>query len=318
MNNVNSHVISIEDSKQTDISDALLESYLNRFINRLDTWFKQDENGHYRLVKPEHKDYEIVSKNLIRRHLEGKITCAWPSTSPTGMCRWIAWDSDKQDSDLAQIEGLLNTLGLNPLREGLRPGRDGHLWLLLQQPIPAVSARYFDDWIKSTLRIPQGNKSVEFFPKQDNAKIGNGLRGPLGTNLKPEAKKAVGWFEGQPKDLITQLEWLSDLNLDNGTKIVALAEEIRRAKQLEFKPVKLSNTSSGSKGFYIHEFIKAKRRVGDEWVTQCPVCKEEGHDRAQDNLHILNDDSFICMYQEPGKTHNRQAIIRAFHIQNNT
>ena len=110
-----------------------------------------------------------------------------------------------------------------------------------------------------------------------------------------------GWFDGPEQDVAIQLEWFVEQPLNESAKLLRLVEEIEKQTQPEFKTVRLSN---GSHSFDIWEHVSVRncRRVGSEYVTQCPVCASEGHDRKRDNLHILDDDSFICMFFEPGRT----------------
>lgn len=48
--------------------------------------------------------------------------------------------------------------------------------------------------------------------------------------------------------------------------------------------------------FVILNHIAAKRRVGRNWVAQCPSCAAAGRDRSKDNLSISVEEpwKYIC------------------------
>ena len=48
--------------------------------------------------------------------------------------------------------------------------------------------------------------------------------------------------------------------------------------------------------FRILDHIEARRRVGRNWVTQCPSCAAAGRDRSKDNLAISVEEprKYLC------------------------
>src|ERR1700679_2479349 len=132
-----------------EIDDHLIDFYISRFINRQDVWFKQwvgrDGHGSYASQDPGMDThggrfpYEPVTAQLIRRHFAGELTCAWPALDEQKCCKWLCFDSDVDDGALDRLEQFLRSSEVNarPIREGRRPGRDGHLWLFFDHPVPA-------------------------------------------------------------------------------------------------------------------------------------------------------------------------------------
>jgi len=48
--------------------------------------------------------------------------------------------------------------------------------------------------------------------------------------------------------------------------------------------------------FVILDHIEARRRIGRNWVAQCPSCAAAGRDRSKDNLAISVEEpwKYIC------------------------
>ena len=51
-----------------------------------------------------------------------------------------------------------------------------------------------------------------------------------------------------------------------------------------------------TRGFVILDHIETRRRIGRNWVTQCPSCAAAGRDRSKDNLAISVEEpwKYIC------------------------
>jgi hypothetical protein len=180
--------------------------------------------------------------------------------------------------------------------------------MFLDKPTSAQALRTFHSWVCNQIGI--SIKTIEFFPKQDKAEIGSQVRVPLGINLKPEAHRARGWFDGPEREVQTQLAWFINQPLNESSKLLELVAEIEKHREPEFTIIRRSDRCSD---FSIWDHVQKHhcRKVGSEHVMQCPVCSQEGHDRHKDNLHILADDNFLCMYSQPGITHSRKQIIQA-------
>jgi len=298
--------------------DGLITIYISRFVNRRDIWGKQyityDGLCQYACQKPDMDSkggkylYEPLTPGLIKRHLQGEITCALAAIDENYCSKWLCFDSDLADGSLDKLEAALKSWGVHVIREGRRPGRDGHLWVLFDQPIKANLLVSLSD----TMMRLAGVDYIERFPKSF---IGlSQVRAPLGINLKPEAKNARGWFEGVEQNIIAQLEWLAVQPLNRAEDAIREAE---RFKNLVSKPIRSLSLCNQYKSIYRHPAINILdyvdyRQSGGEFVAQCPLCAGAGHDRHRDNLRIKPDGSiFCCVYGGPGQVHKAPDIIKS-------
>lgn len=307
--------------------DELVAVYKNRFINRDDIWFKQyidyrDGCAKYAKQGPDMDPnggwfrYEPVSPRLLRRHFKGRITCAWPAIDSKYCSKWLCFDSDTDDGDLDKLEQALNSWGVHTIREGRRPGRDGHLWVLFDKPVSAELLIILGNAMIRLAAVRPATKDyphgIELFPK--SATGFSQVRGPLGVNLKPEAKGAYGLFDGVKHNVKAQLEWLATQTLNQAQDAVREAEKHRqKPKPNKTKPCrKRRYRVNGFTPVNILDYV-SYRRVGNSLIAQCPVCAGEGHDEHKDNLHITLDGNKLCCWfgGEPGKIHMRQDIINA-------
>jgi len=299
-----------------EIDDHLIDVYISRFINRTDEWFRQwfSDDGSRGGYAREHsgKDtkggrypYEPVTAQLIRRHFAGDVTGGWPAIDDQKCSRWLCFDSDVDDGQLDKLESCLREWLAHPLREGRRPGRDGHLWLFFDQPVKASQLITLGD----AMMKEAGVANLERFPK--SASGFSQVRGPLGINLKPDAGGARGWFDGVEQDVREQLLWLEAQPLNTAKSAIKCAELHKRRPT----PTKKyhGHRSSAKKFVNILDLITDYKHVGDEIMTACPVCEREGHDKQGNNLHISADgEKFCCWYgSQPGKIHTAPKIREA-------
>lgn len=300
-------------------SDELIKVYSDRFINRVDIWGKQyptpDGGYSYACQKPDldtRFKYEPVSPDLIRRHLCGEITCAWAATSSTGESKWLCFDSDKADGELDKLEAFLRKWKWRVIREGRRSGRDGHLWLLFDQPVPSQKLMLLGD----VMMTKAGIATMERFPKGDPLKPPgySQVRGPLGVHLKPEANRCRGWFDGPTQDTNEQLIWLAQQPLNKAT------DAIREANTHAIKrPTVIPGKKKTSGRVYRTDIRKhvTTRLSRNQLVAQCPLCAAEGHDAHEDNLHITPDGTrFCCVYGGPAQVHKNPDILKALTLPN--
>ncbi len=201
--------------------------FIDRLFNRLDAYYRWSPSlGHYVAV------YKPLTSLLVERHLEGMETLSAPALSTGGHCKWCAWDSDTADDSLDKIESMLNGLAWQCLREGRREGRSGHLWLCFSAPVPAGDLIIFDKQIRQRAGIT--SSKLEFFPKQQKADLGSGLRLPLGFNRKPGVNLR-GWFDVPPNTVSEQLQWFAAQPLNPTNVISQLATSIRVKEAAEKK-----------------------------------------------------------------------------------
>lgn len=205
------------------------------FVNRADTYATQYIDSDGKSQYP--AKYQPVTPALFEDHLAGRITLGLPALDQSGLSRWLCFDSDKEDGALDHIERWLLAHHWRCHRESQRPGRAGHLWLFLQEPIPAADLRLFANRV-ATLANALGK--VEIFPKQDKPNWDNKtgqflassvVRLPLGINRKPEANGARGWFAGAEQSILSQIFWLQCLELNPVKPILDAAPGLRQLEQ---------------------------------------------------------------------------------------
>ncbi len=207
------------------------------------------------------------------------------------------------------------------IREGRRPGRDGHLWLLFDSPI---AGEYLVNFGNAVLRLAGAkNSGIEIFPKQAKAdRLSSAVRLPLGIHRKPGADNRRGWFNITQQnyyschDVEYQLAWLAAQPLNDADTAIELAEV---HKPIVLTPIKRVREygNSNHKRINILDFVHT-RRFGKEFAAQCPLCAAEGHDLHRDNLRISRDGrKFCCWYGGAATVHKARDIIAALKITDN-
>jgi hypothetical protein len=166
------------DTGDTGLSAELLTAWHCLLVNRLQPYAAQQADGTYRWV------YEACTPQLLQAHLAGEITLALSSTDAQGGCRWLCLDADQADAlpHLVSLATALTAHGLPGLVEASRRG--GHLWLLLDAPVPAAVARHvvletLDALQRGGLAVPR----YELYPDtaaEGARALGHAVRLPLG------------------------------------------------------------------------------------------------------------------------------------------
>ncbi len=286
------------------------EHFLASFANRLDAYYVQ---------VPGEKRYQAVYKQLtletLESHLSGSLTLSLPAISKDQTSKWLGFDCDNELGHLDKITEFLTSEGWTVVRASRRAGRDGHLFFMLDEPIPSASAVRFGKEILSRLHIPGGPDGVELFPKQTSAiNLSNGLRLPLGINSKPGVNQ-FSFFELCEKDIAKQLAWFMSQTKNSSRSVCDIATDLLENDQQHFQPTGLIRRYFKNKEKRnLLEFIPSthRRLQGKDWITQCPVCAHEGHDQSRDNLHISTRDGtlFRCWYQGGGSHTARDILTR--------
>lgn len=295
---------------QQQVANSAVALFLSRFLNQGVGYYQQ-------VVYPRFKYqaiHEPVTPELIRQHLAGEITIGLPAVNADGLSKWCCFDSDNESGDLSRIESVLQENAWHSIRCCRRQGKEGHLFLFFDKPVIAADLRLFGQEI---LAISGANPELEFFPKQDKpTTLGNPIRLPLGIHRKEGANNQRGWFEGVEQDVNAQLAWFAQQPLNNPAAIKEIANQVRQREKLKLRPLRVSISDQKCTGVQtpILDLIPAFKRslVGGQWITQCPVCADEGHDKSGDNLRISGDGKkFCCWYGgQPGKIHTAGEIIR--------
>lgn len=139
--------------------------------------------------------YELIQAPLttetLELHLKGEMTLgAYPVLKGSDTVKWIAWDVDSS-SNMEQARQLakkiLTVVGHLPHAVEFSGSKGYHIFLFLENPMPARQAKDISEWVRDSLEIPKsGELHVECYPKQasvetDNPRsTGNLLKLPLG------------------------------------------------------------------------------------------------------------------------------------------
>jgi len=175
--------------------------------------------------------------------------------------------------------------------------RGGHLWMFFEQPVMARHARTYIYHVAKGLGVQvKGaglSDGIEIFPKQDELRpeeFGNAIRAPLGVHWG--ARESRGWrywYYGADYKLVDQLAYLNQLpkvkeeHLQRMIAGKAIPQEfVQRARRTESP--KYFESKPGE--FRILEYVEVRRQAGRNWVTRCPSCASQGHDKSRDNLAI--------------------------------
>ncbi len=148
-----------------------IQTYLEIFCSQRARYAQQTQQGRY-FLKP-----ELVTLEVVRKHLRGEITAGWYALGSGNLSRWVVLDADKPDGleQLQESWQKLNQQGIPSQLEMSRRG--GHLWVL-SEPTPAQQLRQL------IFRSQVPLERIEVYPKQDGLgagiEVGSLLRGPLG------------------------------------------------------------------------------------------------------------------------------------------
>jgi hypothetical protein len=288
----------------------VVADYFRLFVNRRAYTLQskrphRDSSRHYYYRPKEKRTGEGLSLTLdtIHKHLEGETTIGLYAINPATQCsKWVAIDADYGDSlsDLLKLRSHLKQDRVESALENSRRG--GHLWIFLAEPLPARDCRLYVCNLALRLGIPinrGGQEGIEVFPKQDVLKpgrYGSAIRGPLGIHRGAGRRF---WFDGAGEDLEKQMCYLNSLPRMTRDQLTRLITGEGIPPQLPppmLKPEQVARQTGGPQ-FRILDHISTKlRTVGQNNVTRCPSCAEEGHDRSGDNLSISIEDprKYIC------------------------
>ncbi len=172
----------------------LAERWMALFANRARPYAVQQADGSYRWV------YEEVTPQLVAAHLTGELTLAFSSTDARGCSWWACLDVDVPGSlpQLVTLSSVLAELGLPGLVEASRRG--GHLWLLLDEPTPAVVLRHvlaeaMSESSAMGIEIP----AHELYPDAiGRGAVGHAVRLPLGVHRKTGLRYPLFDEQGLP------------------------------------------------------------------------------------------------------------------------
>ncbi len=285
---------------------GVVADYFHLFVNRRADTLQSDrpnpDSGRHYSFRPTDKrtgQGVNLTSETIRRHIEGEVTIGLYAINPaTQRCKWVAIDADYKGAmeDLVKLQYYLGKDQVQPALE--MSNRGGHLWIFLESPLLARECRTYIYDLALRLGVPvKANglaEGIEIFPKHDElgpGEFGNAIRGPLGIHRGASRRF---WFYGAEYDLEKQMDYLKRLR-----KVTE--EEIRRfitGKSLPAQAAPRAHRTGpavpysnlGRPEFRILEHVGKVRKVGRNYVTQCPSCAQAGRDRSGDNLAILIED----------------------------
>jgi hypothetical protein len=246
-----------------------------------------------------------LAADTVRRHLEGEVTVGLYAINPaTQRSKWVAIDADYRGSmeDLLKLQYYLAEDKVEPALEMSKRG--GHLWIFMARPALARECRIyiFNLALNLGMQIKGAGlaEGIEIFPKHDELRegeFGNAIRGPLGIHRGANRRY---WFYGADYDLEKQMAYLNRLRKLSEEQLrsfiagKAMPPEFDRKRASAAQSVPFVNTSG--REFRILEHVGKVRKVGRNYVTQCPSCAKAGQDRSGDNLAISIEDprKYIC------------------------
>jgi hypothetical protein len=288
----------------------VVRDYGRLFVNRgaytLQSSRPHPESGRHYYFRPTAKGTgkELsLSAATIRRHLQGEITIGLYAINPaTQRSKWVAIDADYAGSmeDLLKLQYSLQQDKVEAALEMSKRG--GHLWIFMERPALARECRIYiyNLALKLGMRI-KGiglTEGIEIFPKHDELRegeFGNAIRGPLGIHRGANRRY---WFYGADYDLEKQIGYLNRLRKLSEDQLRRFIAGKRMPREFERKPHAPAQPfiRSSTHEFRILDHVSKVRKVGRNYVTQCPSCAEAGQDRSGDNLAISIDDSrkYIC------------------------
>ncbi len=289
----------------------IVRDYFGLFVNRraytVQSTRPRPESGRHYYYRPTAKGTGQplgLTYETLRRHIEGQITIALYAINPsTQRCKWVAIDADSLE-DLLKLNYYLGRDGVSAALEKSRRG--GHLWVFFDTPQPARSCRVYVYNLALQLGVPvKGNglrEGIEIFPKHDelrSGEFGNAIRGPLGVHRGANRRY---WFYGADYDLEKQMAYLRRLPKVPSSQLQALiagkaVPPQPAARAVHGEAVRRNSATGSRHEFRILEHLSTKlRKVGRNYVTQCPSCAEGGHDRSGDNLAVSIEDprKYIC------------------------
>jgi hypothetical protein len=288
----------------------LVRNYAALFVNRgaytLQSSRPHPGSGRHYYFRPKAKGTvkELsLTAETIRRHLEGEITIGLYAINPaTQRSKWVAIDADYAGAmeDLLKLQYSLERDKVEAILEMSKRG--GHLWIFMEQPALARECRIyiFNLALKLGMRIKGVGlaEGIEIFPKHDelrSGEYGNAIRGPLGIHRGANRRY---WFYGADYNLEKQMAYLNQLRKLSEEKLRIFITGKTMPPEFERKRNAPAETfvRSSSREFRILDHVCKVRRVGQNYVAQCPSCAEAGQDRSGDNLAVSIDDprKYIC------------------------
>ncbi len=253
-----------------------------------------------------------LDRKQIGAHLAGFHTINLYAINPeTQCCKWVAidadYDRDRACRDLYKLKYDLQEDGIEAVIE--RSRRGAHLWIFCDTPLPAKTCRIFIYNLAIRLNVPIKGaglqaEGIEIFPRQDSldpGELGNAIRGPLGIH---RATMNRYWFEDPADSLEAQFDYLRTVKrlTAEQLQLLTLGLTIPDNFQALPEPDRLPYISGRPAKSPMVDAVRTYRlsvrykKIGRNWVMQCPSCARAGKDRGRDNfaVSIQEPHKFIC------------------------
>jgi hypothetical protein len=163
--------------------------------------------------------------------------------------------------------------------------------VFFSEPVMAREARAYVLSLAARLKLavkgaglPEG---IEVFPRQDavrEGEFGNAMRAPLGVH-RGAGKRY--WFYHADYTLEAQFRYLQGIRRVTEDELKNfVARKIAFPQVVTLAPPDRRHSKGNQSEFRILNYVQPKRRVGRNYIAQCPACAQNGHDRSGDNLGI--------------------------------
>ena len=262
--------------------------FLERFENNRNAHGLQQSNGSYLAVR------QPISDDLLLHHFRGQATIGAYTTCPitnTSKYLCVDIDDDHQTTEFNRLLHYFNVNNLVYLRESVRPGRFGHVWLFFDRPIDTALVHRMGIYACMLSGL-----KAECFPKQSGIKntgLGNLCRLPLGIHRKTGKP---GLFDTCPSQNIQeQLTWFleqptnsSNLAIELASNLPVLADKCSLKRKTTLDTPILTEFPSD------WEF---KESGSGELIGRCPYCANRGFDRTGNNLCINTDKNVLFCHR---------------------
>ncbi len=293
-------------------SPQVVTDYSRLFVNRgaytLQSLRPSLKSGRHYYFRPKArgKGEELgLTAATIRRHLEGELTIGLYAINPaTQRSKWVAIDADYAVAMeyLLKLQYFLYEDKVDAALEMSKRG--GHLWIFMERPALARECRIYiyNLALRLGVRIKGADlaEGIEIFPKHNELRkgeFGNAIRGPLGIHRGANRRF---WFYGADYDLEKQISYLNRLRKVSEEQIrtfiagKTMPPEFDRQRSSADQSAPFVHASG--REFRILDHVGKVRKVGRNYVAQCPSCAEAGQDRSGDNLAISIEDprKYLC------------------------
>lgn len=216
-----------EIQKIETVRETIAKTLLDLFVVRSDTYAEQKEDKSYiRIEQP-------LTVELLKEHLDGKITIGTYNLDKENMVKWICFDIDLALENSKEIARLIYQKCVENERFPLKavvleasryPDPSYHVWVFFGAPIPAYAAKFLGEKILEICRNPK----VELFPKQiklEEEGFGNLVKVPLGLHQKSKKWSCLlnpETFEPLPTESIFEIEgtFVRDRDIEEIKRIV--------------------------------------------------------------------------------------------------